>query len=130
MNEIKILITGDYCPIGRNSFTIQQEQFATLFGGFENYSKSVDLAITNLECPLTTSNHPIKKTGPNIKSTLDGILPLKYAGFGLVTLANNHIMDYGAEGLESTMAVCNKEGINFVGAEKLRRGPATLLSTN
>ncbi len=25
-------------------------------------------------------------------------------------------MDYGAEGLESTMAVCNKEGINFVGA--------------
>lgn len=116
MSEYKIFITGDYCPIGRNAQTIGQGEFATLFGGFENYSRSADLAITNLECPLTNSNNPIQKTGPNIKSSLNNIQPLKYAGFGLVTLANNHIMDYGPEGLQSTMEVCNKEGINYVGA--------------
>src|SRR5690606_32678577 len=104
--EIKILISGDFCPVGRSKSNIDKEDYKTLFGGFENYSQKADLAITNLECPLTESNSPIVKTGPNIKSSINSLAALKYADFDVVTLANNHIMDYGSEGLKSTIEAC------------------------
>lgn len=40
---------------------------------------------------------------------------LKYAGFNVVTLANNHIMDYGNAGLNSTLECCKEAGIAYVG---------------
>lgn len=43
---------------------------------------------------------------------------LKAGRIALVALANNHIYDYGADGLEETLATCNDSGIQPVGAEK------------
>jgi poly-gamma-glutamate capsule biosynthesis protein CapA/YwtB (metallophosphatase superfamily) len=43
---------------------------------------------------------------------------VKNAGFDLLCLANNHIMDHGAEGLENTLKVCAEAGIDVVGAGK------------
>ena len=40
----------------------------------------------------------------------------KYAGFKLVTLANNHILDYGEAGLNETFETCENEGILYTGA--------------
>lgn len=37
-------------------------------------------------------------------------------GFNIVSLANNHIMDYGKDGLTNTINLMNKEGIKVVGA--------------
>ncbi len=113
-----ILITGDYCPIGRNQLSIENNEYDSLFGDFLNYSKSSDLAITNLECPITDSSKKLKKTGPNHKAPPKAIKPIVNAGFKLVTLANNHIMDYGPEGLQETMNICEQEGINYVGVGK------------
>ncbi|GAA4282088.1 CapA family protein [Gaetbulibacter aestuarii] len=114
----KILLTGDYCPIGRNKLYINKGEYSTLFGDFLGYISSADLAITNLECPLTNSEKGINKTGPNLKASKESIKPLEYAGFKLVTLANNHIMDFGAEGLKSTLKVCKEHHINTVGSGK------------
>lgn len=116
--ETKILITGDYCPIGRNSQTIDKLDYTSLFGGIESLSMSADIAITNLECPITDSKAEINKSGPNLKSSVNALLPLSYAGFNIVTLANNHIMDYGSEGLKSTIQACKQQGIDYVGAGK------------
>ena len=100
---IKIIVTGDLCPINRNLNFIEKKDYHSVFGGFEKLSQQADLAITNLECPLTHSNTKIEKTGPCIKSDPKAIDALKYADFNLVTLANNHIMDFGSEGLKSTL---------------------------
>lgn len=116
MTDIRILISGDYCPIGRNVKTIQREQYYDLFGGFEKYSQEADLSIVNLECPITESNSKIKKSGPNIKAGEDSLKALKFAGFNLVTLANNHILDFGSQGLKDTISKCNAEDISYVGA--------------
>lgn len=116
--DIKILIAGDYCPIGRNAMTIKNQDYSKLFGGFEKFSNEADLSIVNLECPITNSKTKLKKTGPNIKASFDSLKPLKFAGFNLVTLANNHILDYGSQGLMDTMANCELEGISYVGAGK------------
>jgi poly-gamma-glutamate synthesis protein (capsule biosynthesis protein) len=41
---------------------------------------------------------------------------LTFAGFNVLTLANNHIMDYGTRGLQDTMDLCNELGVEFLGA--------------
>ncbi len=113
-----ILITGDFCPIKRNQTFVESADFDAIFGEFATLSNQADLAITNLECPLTETNNPIEKSGPAIKANPRSIEALKYAGFKLVTLANNHIMDFGSEGLQSTLDVCAKANIETVGADK------------
>jgi poly-gamma-glutamate capsule biosynthesis protein CapA/YwtB (metallophosphatase superfamily) len=65
--------------------------------------ENCDYAITNLECPIGHHElRPIEKTGPNLLGRPETLRLLKDAGFQLVTLANNHIMDYGQTGLSST----------------------------
>jgi len=115
--DISILITGDYCPIGRNKNIIDSNDYASLFGGFEKHTRAADLSITNLECPILESQgNKIAKSGPSIMATEKALHALTFAGFNLVTLANNHIMDYGPEGLKATMRACRQNGLDHVGA--------------
>ena len=84
----------------------------------EHLSKS-DLAIANLEAPFGTGGTPFDK-----KYTF--MVPpefapaLKQAGLDLLTLANNHILDYGPDGLYSTMEVLDTLGLAYCGAGKNR----------
>src|SRR5690606_12486043 len=79
---------------------------------------NADLRLTNLECPLTEYNTPIPKTGPALKSSARFARMLKDGGFNMVTLANNHIMDYGSRGLIDTINELDKNNIQYVGAGK------------
>jgi poly-gamma-glutamate synthesis protein (capsule biosynthesis protein) len=74
------------------------------------------LAITNLECPLTDDGPGIKKVGPLLRAPANTARTLSDWGFKLVTLANNHIMDYKSDGLVSTINACKENGIAHVGA--------------
>jgi len=71
-----------------------------------------------LECPLTTADetHKIVKDGPNMKCDKSHISLLKELNVGLVTLANNHIWDYGEKGLKDTLETCDENNIDTVGA--------------
>lgn len=113
-----ILITGDYCPIGNTLSLSQSGKYEKIFNDFLPIICNAELAITNLECPLINDGKAIKKTGPALKAPIDTIKALKYAGFNLLTLSNNHIMDYGSEGLRSTLKLCEENNINYTGAGK------------
>ena len=46
-----------------------------------------------------------------------GVAPALIAGgFDFVSLANNHIMDFGPEALEDTIAVLQEHGVAYAGA--------------
>ena len=115
-NSIKILITGDFAPTLRVADAIQKGDYESLFGEVKPLIQEVDYSIINMEAPLIGSGTPIAKTGPNLKASCKSVEALKYAGFDMVTLANNHIMDYGSEGLFSTMEICRKNNIEDIGA--------------
>lgn len=117
MNDsINIFISGDFAPINRISDLIQSEDYQLIYNDILPVIQRTDIAITNLEVPLIEAGTPIQKTGPNLKAPVMSIEALKFAGFNMVTLANNHIMDYDWEGLKSTMEVCKQYDINFIGA--------------
>ena len=111
-----ILITGDFCPVNRTSDLILDGKFELLFNDFLPYIKDAGLAITNLECPLTEKESKIDKSGPLLKASVRSAEALSYSGFKLVTLANNHIMDFGFPGMTSTINICERNGIDHVGA--------------
>lgn len=113
---IKILICGDYAPRDRVQNLLEAENYENVFGEIVNYTSKADYSIVNLEAPIVVSNaEPIKKCGPNLKCTPKAVKALKYAGFNMVTLANNHFYDYGDEGVCDTLEVCNAENIDVVG---------------
>lgn len=115
-NEINILITGDYCPIHRIRKYSEENSFDKIFNDFLPEIQKADLSITNFEAPATLSGKAIQKTGPALKVSPKSIETVKLAGFDLLTLANNHIMDYGTTGLNDTLTACNRFEINSVGA--------------
>ncbi len=112
---MKLFITGDYCPIGRIGKQIEAEKYENIFSAISEYSQQADIAIANLEAPLTESTMPIVKSGPNIKGSKKALIPLVDAGFDTVTLANNHILDYGEKGIEDTVIECEKSKLSYVG---------------
>ena len=115
---MKVFITGDYCPINRADLS-EDISSKILADGFIDIMKGADLRITNLEAPLTKHTTPITKSGPALKVDPKNVLFLKENNFELVTLANNHIMDYGSIGLKDTLVQLTENNIDFVGAGKL-----------
>lgn len=114
---MKILIAGDFCPMYRVAKLIEEEDYKSVFSEVIEYTKLADYSIVNLEAPVVeTEAKPIEKCGPNLKCTSKAVKALKYAGFDMATLANNHFYDYGDDGIKQTLDACQKEGIDVVGA--------------
>ena len=117
MENVKsIFISGDYAPINRIRKMSVEGRHSEIFGDILPVIKDADFSITNLECPLTDTIVPIDKTGPALSASPECINSLAFAGFDLVTLANNHILDQGYNGLKDTLDICQRNSIETVGA--------------
>lgn len=114
-DSIKILLTGDLCPINRIEKLALQGDFTSIFNDFIEVLNGNDLNVVDLECPLTNSDKARAKTGPHQKAKPDCINILKYAGINLAALANNHMMDYGYSGVKDTVELCRINGISNIG---------------
>ncbi len=114
---MEILIAGDLVPTNSNIDLFINSDVNSLLGEeLLQIWNSADMRIFNLEAPLTDEECPIDKCGPNLiapTSTINGIIGLNPT---LITLANNHILDQGEKGLESTIKTLNENKIKFVGA--------------
>ena len=111
-----IFISGDFAPRMRVNEVIKYGDYQLLYNDILPLIKDADIAITNLESPLLENGTPIAKTGPNLKAPIKSIEALKFAEFDMVTLANNHMMDYGQKGLFSTIKICEENQIKHIGA--------------
>ena len=107
----KINIGGDFC-------ITQNYVSKSLFSNeVTEFFRNSDINIVNLECPVIKGNEvKITKTGPHLHSTEEIFEQLKAINVNAVTLANNHILDFGETGLQSTFESCKKNNISFVGA--------------
>ena len=74
-----------------------------------------DCLIINLETSITTSDVPATK-GINYRCHPKNVETLKLINVNIVTLANNHVLDWGEEGLLETLDTLEKEGILYAGA--------------
>jgi hypothetical protein len=73
-----------------------------------------DLTVANLEAPVVLQGK-LKENKRYALRTDASALSL-FGSRSVVSLANNHIMDYGEEGLSETIAALNARGIAYAGA--------------
>ena len=88
---------------------------------FENFSilKDADIAMVNLECPVTTRGHKVEKPF-NFRMNPRFLTALLNTGINIVNIANNHIFDYGSEGLFDTISYLDSIGIQHVGGGRTK----------
>lgn len=112
----KILIFGDICPTLDTKAAFDRGDRQAVFGEVLPAIEEADLVIGNLECAVTDSPRPIKKTGPILHTNTQSLKTLK--DFDALSLANNHIRDCGDEGVMTAIETCRKMGITTFGAGK------------
>ncbi|OGZ38921.1 MAG: AmmeMemoRadiSam system protein B [Candidatus Portnoybacteria bacterium RIFCSPLOWO2_01_FULL_43_11] len=79
-----------------------------------DYLKEADLVFGNLEGPISDKG---KKTNGDFSFRADpkAIEGLKYAGFNILSVANNHIGDWGKEAMEDTFKILKENNIGYIG---------------
>ncbi len=91
-----------------------------LFAGLEPIFQGATVAFLNLEGPLA-DDLPNQKCGPNSSSCYAFRTPTRYGaaltnlGLDLASLANNHAMDLGDAGMDSSIRTLDKLGIGHAG---------------
>lgn len=75
-----------------------------------------DITVANLECPLTLDGPPHPTKSVVFKAKPSSVEGLVYAGIDIVSLANNHTIDYGLEGLINTQNILDEYNILYSGA--------------
>lgn len=89
--------------------------YHSAFANMDEY-RQADVAMVNLENPLTRSTLGQSKKQLNFKADPESVKVLTAGGVDLVNLANNHAMDYEEPGLVETINTLNNAGIQHLGA--------------
>ncbi len=110
-----LVFLGDIAP-GR-SMEAQLARYgpAAPWEGLAPLLETADLVVANLESVLTTQGHPLDKEYL-IRAHPLWAQTLIDAGLDLVTVANNHALDYGQVGLDETLATLKESDIDAIGA--------------
>lgn len=123
---ITIIVTGDIIP-GRhvNVKVLSYGDFNHPYLKTAWYTKDADLTLSNLEAPLFAGCKP-NSEGMTFCGDPRHVQGLKYAGIDVVSLANNHSLNFGQEGLLKTEALLKKNEMAYTGngevAEKTVKG--------
>ncbi len=89
-----------------------------MLGGIGPILEEADGVIANLECAITPREEVWSRTPKefHFRSGPEAIPFLQAANVRCVSLANNHVMDFGAGGLEDTIFHLDEAGIHHAGA--------------
>lgn len=113
---MRILIGADIVPTESNFKLFSAGNVKALVGSeLSGVLSSANYRIFNLEVPLTNVKKPIFKCGPNLIAPEECVIGYKALGADLLTLANNHILDQGVQGLNNTLKVLEQANIAYTG---------------
>lgn len=115
VKQTSLIFTGDIM-LGRSVMTksLRLENPNYPFMNVADLLRSADVVFSNLENPIV-DNCPHVDSGFKFCSDPKMIEGLKYAGVDVVSLANNHILNYRKEGFEQTKKYLDLNGIKWVG---------------
>jgi poly-gamma-glutamate synthesis protein (capsule biosynthesis protein) len=94
---------------------MRDELLAYPFAEVAAAARDADIFVVNLECPFTERGEKIEKNF-NFRARPQLVEALVKARVAGVSLANNHLMDYGPEGVADTRATLADAGVGFFGA--------------
>lgn len=81
-------------------------------------TREADLAVINLETSVSTRGSTKKPEGYGFRSNPDSLQGLVNSGIDLVSLANNHTLDFGEDAFYDTLESLDQYKIAYVGGGK------------
>jgi poly-gamma-glutamate capsule biosynthesis protein CapA/YwtB (metallophosphatase superfamily) len=114
--EIVINAVGDIMLAGSAAKVVARRGYSYPFSGVAGELKSGDIAVGNLEAPISDGGEEFRGKRFRFRTAAPTAAALREAGFSLVTLANNHIMDFGREGLRQTLRALDGQNLPHAGA--------------
>jgi poly-gamma-glutamate synthesis protein (capsule biosynthesis protein) len=121
---ITIILVGDIM-LDRGVEYIIKTQGRPTSGGYPDFKfpflkiaeefRNADILFGNLEGPISNKGTKVGSIY-SFRNDPKAIEGLSYAGFNVISLANNHAFDYGREALEDTFLRLKTAGIDYVGA--------------
>jgi poly-gamma-glutamate capsule biosynthesis protein CapA/YwtB (metallophosphatase superfamily) len=125
-DEIRLVLTGD--SIVNRKISVYTDPLSTdLFKTIQH----ADVAFTNFETLVHDYAYPAAAVSGGAYQSSPSWIPaeLKWAGFNLVSTANNHAYDFGEQGLLSTLGALDEADVAHAGSGAnlaLARAPAYL----
>jgi poly-gamma-glutamate synthesis protein (capsule biosynthesis protein) len=118
-NRITIATVGDV-GLGRetNYQILQRRNPFFPFEKIRSFLSTFDIVIGNLEGPVI-ENCPVVRTGFKFCGQPENVQGLTFAGFDALSLANNHINNYGLDGISQTTQALNDNNLDYFYQDKI-----------
>jgi poly-gamma-glutamate synthesis protein (capsule biosynthesis protein) len=112
---IQIAAVGDIMLDRGLGYNLSQGHLAYPFAKVAHLFHAADITVGNVESALGTGGAPAPKSYP-FRAPPEAAEALALAGFDIVSLANNHGMDYGPETLLEGIGLLKAAGVQPIGA--------------
>jgi len=107
---------GDMAFNGQIADTLRYNGAQDIFSDITQVLQSGDVVVGDLESPLSMGSQTSATGRSTVLGAPEAATGMRNAGINLVSLANDHIMDYGTAGLINTVNRLNQVGIAHAGA--------------
>ena len=114
--ELTIAAVGDLMLGGRTEPFLKEFGPDYPFAEVLPFLSQADIVVGNLESPISVRGTAVKNKKFTLRAGPVAVQALKQAGIRVVTLANNHSMDFGPLALQDTLAILDDNGILYTGA--------------
>ena len=123
---MRLLLVGDVMLGRLVNQALEREPPGYPWGDTITHFERAHVRLCNLECAIADHGQPWTRTPKafHFRSDAKNVAVLEAARIDLVSLANNHTLDYGEEALLETLGVLDRHGIGHAGAGADQRGAA------
>lgn len=128
--EVVVNAVGDIMLAGRWAPLLKKTNYDSPFGGVLRELAVGDINLANLESPIASFGTEFTEKKFRFRAEPEVARAVNRAGFNIVSLANNHSMDFGGDALAETFQNLAAAGIAWVGAgENLEEAGKMVLFT-
>jgi poly-gamma-glutamate synthesis protein (capsule biosynthesis protein) len=114
-NKVLLSAVGDLAIHGQYDEFIEKHSPHVFFEHVSGFFKNSDIVFGNLETVLSVSGTPKPDKPLCLRGNPLFLEGLKYAGFNVLSLGNNHSFDFGVEGYLDMKEALESSGIHVVG---------------
>lgn len=114
---MKIALLGDTALFGKNSLDNNKNVF-DYYKDIKEQLCQYDYVVANLETPFAVEKKSFGYKSAYISSGIQNMNLLKYIGITTISLANNHLFDYGIKSYELTKKILTENSIQYFGVEQ------------
>ncbi|MFH1841535.1 MAG: CapA family protein [Candidatus Nealsonbacteria bacterium] len=117
-SSIVIFAVGDIMLNRGVEYMVEEEggkDFKYPFLRIKDYLDKSDILFGNLEGPISDKGEKVGSIY-SFRADPKAVEGLVFAGFDILSLANNHILDYQKTALEDTISILEENGIIYTGA--------------